>query len=166
MRSFPALRTLELQHGRSLCLPISPSLLKFMSTEQVMLSYHHIFWHFSFCLQSFPESGSFLMSWLFASCCQNTGDSGSATIPISFRIFQFVVIHTTNIQIWFPELEVWSPCIPSDFQESSPALQFENINSPALDLLYGPILTFEHEYCKSNSFDSINISLKSDASAY
>ena len=45
---------------------------------------------YSFCLQSFPASGTFPMSWLFASGDQNTGASASASvIPMS-------------IQGWFP----------------------------------------------------------------
>ena len=43
---------------------------------------------FSSCLQSFPASGSFLMSWLFASGGQSIGDSAS--------------VLTMNIQDWFP----------------------------------------------------------------
>ena len=42
------------------------------------------------CLQSFPVSGSFLMSWLFASCGQSTGVSASASVLLM------------NIQDWFP----------------------------------------------------------------
>ena len=45
---------------------------------------------FSSCLQSFPVSGSFLMSWLFASGGQSIGASASASVlPM-------------NIQDWFP----------------------------------------------------------------
>ena len=45
---------------------------------------------FSFCLQSFPESGSFPMNWLFTSDGQRIGPSASATVlPM-------------NIQSWFP----------------------------------------------------------------
>ena len=45
---------------------------------------------FSSCLQSFPASGSFLMSWLFASGGQSIGVSASASVlPM-------------NIQDWFP----------------------------------------------------------------
>ena len=45
---------------------------------------------FSCCLQSFPESGSFPMSWFFASGGQSTGASASASIlPM-------------NSQDWFP----------------------------------------------------------------
>ena len=43
---------------------------------------------FSSCLQSFPESGSFPMSWLFASGGQSIG--ASASVP------------PMNIQGWFP----------------------------------------------------------------
>ena len=44
---------------------------------------------FSSCPQCFPVSGSFLMSWLFASCGQSTGASASASVlPM-------------NIQDWF-----------------------------------------------------------------
>ena len=58
---------------------------------------------FSFCLQSFPASGSFLMSWLFASGGQSTGASASATfLPM-------------NIQDSFPlGLTGWSPCSTGD----------------------------------------------------
>ena len=46
--------------------------------------------HFSSCLQSFPESGSFPMSQVFASSGQSTGASASASVlPM-------------NIQDWFP----------------------------------------------------------------
>ena len=45
---------------------------------------------FSFCLQSFQASGSFLMSWLFASGGQSIGASASTSVlPM-------------NIQNWFP----------------------------------------------------------------
>ena len=35
----------------------------------------------------------------------------------------------------------WSPCSPRGSQESSPAPQFESINSSVLSLLYGPAVT-------------------------
>ena len=45
---------------------------------------------FSSCLQSFPASGSFLMSWLFTLCGQSIGPSASTSVlPV-------------NIQDWFP----------------------------------------------------------------
>ena len=51
-----------------------------------------------------------------------------------------------NIQDWFSSgLTGWPPCRPRDPQESSPALQFKNISSSVLSLLYGPTLTFVHD---------------------
>ena len=45
---------------------------------------------------------------------------------------------------------VLSPCSPRDSQESSPAPQFESINSLVLRLLYSPTLTSIHDYWKSH----------------
>ena len=75
----------------SLFFTISWSLLKLMSIESVMPSN---IWSsvvpFSSCLQSFPASGSFLMSQLFTSGGQSIGISASASaLPM-------------NIQDWFP----------------------------------------------------------------
>ena len=44
-----------------------------------------------------------------------------------------------------------SPCSPRDSQESSPAPQFESINSLALSLLHGPTLTSIHDSWKNHS---------------
>ena len=72
----------------SLSFTISQSLLKLMSIEAVMPSNHLT--PFSSCLQSFPASGSFLMSLLIASVGQSVGASASASVlPM-------------NIQDWFP----------------------------------------------------------------
>ena len=62
-----------------------------MSIESVMLYNHPILcWSFLVCLQSFPASGSFQMSWLFASGGQSIGASASTSVlPM-------------NIQNWFP----------------------------------------------------------------
>ena len=70
---------------------ISQSLLKLMSTESVMPSNNLILCHpLSSCLQSFPASGSFPMSRLFASSGQSVEASASASaLPM-------------NIQCWFP----------------------------------------------------------------
>ena len=48
---------------------------------------------------------------------------------------------------------VGSPCSPRDSQESSPTPQFKSINSSALNFLYGPTLTFIHDYWNNHSFD-------------
>ena len=80
---------------------------------------------FSSYLQSFPASGSFPMSQLFTSGLEPKFWSFSLSISpsneysgsISFRID------------WFDL--VWSPWCPRYSQESSPAPQFESINSSA-----------------------------------
>ena len=65
----------------SLSFTISQSLLKLMSLESVMPSNHLILCHpFFSCLQSFPASGSLLMSWLFASGGHSIGASASVSV--------------------------------------------------------------------------------------
>ena len=97
---------------------------------------------FSSCPQSFPASGSFPMSQLFASGGQNTGVSASTSVlPM-------------NTHDWSPlGWTGWSPCSPRDSQESSPTPHFKSINSLAFSFLYGPILTSIHDYWKNHSFD-------------
>ena len=73
----------------SLSFPISQNLFKLISSEAVMLSNQLILCYLcSSCLQSFPASGPFPMSWLFASGGQSIGASVSV-LPM-------------NIQGWFP----------------------------------------------------------------
>ena len=92
---------------------------------------------FSSHLQSFPASGSFLVSQFFASDGQSTGVLASASV------------FPMNIQDWFPsDGLVGSPCRPRDSHESSPTPQFKSINSSALSFLYTPTLTSIHDYCK------------------
>ena len=93
---------------------------------------------FSSCFQSFPSSGSFPRSQLFASGAQSIGVSASASVlPM-------------NIQDWFPlGWLVGSPCGPKDSKESSPIPQFKSINSSAPSLLYSPTLTSIHDYGKT-----------------
>ena len=78
---------------------------------------------FSSCLQSFLASGSFPLSWLFASGGQSIGVSASASVlPV-------------NIQGWVPlGLSGWISLSPRDSQESSPTPQFKSINSSELSL--------------------------------
>ena len=83
----------------------------------------------SFCLQSFPASGSLPMSQLFASRGQ------------SFWASAWALVLAMNIQGWFPLAltGLLSFCL-KDSQESSLAPQFESINSSVLSLVYGPTL--------------------------
>ena len=77
--------------------------------------------HFFSCLQSFPASESFPMSWLFVSGGQNIRASASF-LPV-------------NIQGWFPlGLTSLVSFSPRDSQESPQALQFKSINYLVLSL--------------------------------
>ena len=110
---------------------------------------------FSICLQSFPASGSFPVSWLFASGGQSVGASGSASVfpkNIQDLIYDYY-------QYFKNDWEVWPPCCPRDSQESSLAPQFESINSSVLSLLYGLVLTSVHDYRKNLTYGVSNLSL-------
>ena len=133
-----------LQHTRPLC----PSPTPGVNSDSCPLSQ---WWHpafsfsvipFSSCPQSFPASGSFPLSQLFASGGQSVGVSASTSvIPM-------------NTQDWSPLGGlVGSPCSPRDSQESSPTPQFKNINSSALSFLYSPTLTSIHDHWKNHSLD-------------
>ena len=81
-----------LQHARLPCPSLSPDVC---SNSCPLNRWYHptissSVTHFSSCLQSFPASGSFPMSQLFASDGQSTGASPSVSVlPM-------------NIQDWFP----------------------------------------------------------------
>ena len=126
---FDSLQPQGLQHTRLPCPSLS---LRVCSHSRPLSWWCHPAISFSITLllpQTFPASGSFSVSWLFASHGWNTGASASASVlPV-------------NIQGWFPlGLTGWSPCCSRDSQESSPTPQFESINSSVLSLPYGPTL--------------------------
>ena len=126
-------------HQTALSSTISWSLLKFMSIESVILTNHLILCcPFSSCLQAFPASGCFSVSWLFASGGQNIGASASAkALPV-------------NIQGWFPLGLTGLICIQSrDSQESL----FQHHNSKASILSAQPSLL----YVNSDKGSFINI---------
>ena len=110
---------------------------------------------FSSCLQSFPASGSFPMSWLFASGGQNIGASVSASALLM------------NMQGWFPlGLTALISLLSKDSQESSPAPQFESINSFVFNLFYSPTLTSVHDYWKNYSFDYADLCWQNNVFAF
>ena len=114
-----------------------------MSIESVMPCNHLIVCHPLLpCLQSFPASGSFQMSQLFASGGQSIGVSASTSVlPM-------------NIQDWFPlGWTGWISLQSKDSQESSPTPQFKSIDSLALSFLYSPTVTSIHDHWKNHSLD-------------
>ena len=97
---------------------------------------------FSSCLQSFPESGSFLMSQLFTLGGQSTGDSASASVlPV-------------NIQDWFPLgltslISLQSKGLSRVFTNTT----VQNNQFLVLSILYDPTPTSIYDYWKNQSFD-------------
>ena len=118
----------------SLSITISQSLLKYMSTEPVMLLNHLILYPLLILLSIFPSISVFSSEsavcirwpkyWSFS-----ISPSSEYSGFISFRIDSFL-----------------SPCCPRSSQEFSPVPQFESINSLVLSLLYYPTLTSVHDY--------------------
>ena len=95
---------------------------------------------FSSCLESFPASGSFPISWLFAPSGQSIRASASGL--------------SMTIQGWLPLgliglISLQSKEISRVFSNTT----VQSINSLALSLLYGPILTSIHDYWKTHCFD-------------
>ena len=97
---------------------------------------------FSSGLQSFPASGSFLMSQFFPSDGQSIGASVSASVlPM-------------NIQDWFPVgWTGWTSLQSKRFSKVFSNTIFKSISSLAVSFLYGPTLTSIHDYWKNHSFD-------------
>ena len=77
------------------------------------------------CPQSFPASGSFLMSLFFTKGGKSLRASASASV-LSINIQDLLSLGLTGL----------FPCSPRDSQESSPASQFKSINSSALSFLH------------------------------
>ena len=132
-----------LQHARTL----SPTISEFVQI--------HIHWvsdvnqnisssasPFSFCLQSFPASASFSMSWYFASSGQNIGASVTATVlPM-------------NIQGWFPLglTDLISLLFKGLLRVfSSPSITTGKHQCFDNNFLYGPTLTPIHDNWKNHS---------------
>ena len=101
-----------------------------MFIASVMPSSHLIRWHPLLLLPSiFPTSGTF--QWVVCS------HQMTKILELQLQHQSFQWIFRVNLpEDWL----VWSPCCPRDFQESSPAPQFEGINSLVFCLLYSPTL--------------------------
>ena len=132
-----------LQHTRPPCPSPTPSLLKLMSIELVIPSNHLILCHpLSSCLQSFPASGSFPMSQLFAWGGQSIGVSASTSVlPM-------------NTQGWSPL--GWTDCISLQSKGLSRALLNTRVQKHqffGVQLSSQPILTPIHNHWKKHSLD-------------
>ena len=100
-------------HQASLSFTMSQSLLKFMSIESMMPSNHLILCHPIFLLtQSCSASGSFPVSWLFASGGQSIEASTSASVfptneywgLISFRLTGLILSVHFLLEWWLNQV--------------------------------------------------------------
>ena len=103
----------------------------------------------SFCLQSFLASGSFPMSWLFA--------SGGPSIEVSASGLP------TNSQGWFPLgltdlTSTQSKTLSRVFSRTT----FESLSSLALSRLYDPSLISACDYWKNHSLFYMDLCWQSD----
>ena len=93
-------------------------------------------------LQSFPASGSFPVSQLFASGGHSIG------------VLALASVLPMNIQDWYP-LGLTGLISLQSMGLSTP--QFRSISSSTLSFLYSPNLTPIHDYWKNHSFDKIDL---------
>ena len=132
------------------------SLLKLMSIESLMPSNHLILCHPLLLPSIFPSIKVFFNEsalhirwpkyWSFSFSISPSNDYSKL---ISFRID------------WFDLLAV-----QQTLKSLSPAPQFKTINSLALSLLYGPMLTSIHDYWKNHSFDYTDLCRQGNVSAF
>ena len=133
----------------------SQSLLKLMSIELVMPSHQLVICHPLLLPSIFPRVRVFASEsvlcirwpkyWSFSFSISPSNEYSGL---ISFRID------------WLDFLAV------QDTRKSSPAPQFENVNSLALSLSYGSTLTSVHDYWKNHRFDYMDLCQHSDFSAF
>ena len=111
---------------------------------------------FSSCSQSFPASGSFLMSQLFASGDQSIGGSASALVLLM------------NIRDWFPLgltglISLQPKGLSKVFSNTTVQMHQFFGSQPSL---YGPTLTSIHDYWKYHIFDCTDFCQQSSISAF
>ena len=135
------------QSCATLCDPMNHSTPGFPVYHQLLeLAQTHVHWvsdaiqpshplptPFSFCLQSFPASGSFPMSQLFKSGGQSIGASASASVlPMNIQDrFSLGFTRLTSLQ----------------------SKGLSRVSCRVFRVLYGPALTSVHDYWKNHSFD-------------
>ena len=124
----------------SLSITNSQSVLQLMSIESVMLSNHLILCHPLLFLPSlFPSIRVF---------------SNESVLPIrwpNYWSFNFSISLSNEYSGLISFKMDWLDLLA--VQESSPIPQFKSINSLVLSFLYGPTVTFIHDYGKNHSFD-------------
>ena len=145
----------ELQHARLPCPSLSPGVCSNSCplSQWCYLTILSSVALFSFCLESFPASGSFPMNRLFESDAQSIGVSTSASVlPM-------------DIQGWFPLgltglISLQSKGLASIFSNTT----VQKHQFLALSLLYGTTLTSILDHWKNHNFDYTDLYRQSDVS--
>ena len=107
---------------------------------------------FSFCLQSFPASGSFPVSWVFVSGGQSIGAlASSSVLPM-------------NIQGWF--LLELAGLISLLSNRLSRVFSSTTVQNHQFFGSQPPTLTSIHDYWKNRSIDYMDLCWQSDVSAF
>ena len=110
---------------------------------------------FSSCLQSFPASGDFWMSWLSA--------SGSWSNGVSLQHHSFPM----NIQDWFPlGLTGWISLQSKRLSRVFSSTSIQKHQLFGAQPSFGPTLISVHDYWKNPSFDCVDLCQQSDISAF
>ena len=139
-----------LQHARLLCPPLSP---RAYSNSCALSRWCYLTFHLchllSFCLQSFPASGSFPVSWLFSQGGQ------------SIRVSTSVTVILMNIQSWF------SLGLTGLISLQSKRLK-SNLKAVVLpcSAFFMDHLSHTCDYWKNHSFDYMDLCKHSDVSAF
>ena len=146
-----------LHHARLLCPSLSPrGLLRFMSTESVMLSNHLILC----CPLLFLPS-------IFSSNRVFFNESALRIRRPKYRNFSFSISPSNEYSGLISFRMDWLDLLAvQGTQEFSSAPQFKSISSSVLSLLYGPTLTSIHDCWKNHSFDYMDLCWQSDVSAF
>ena len=110
---------------------------------------------FSSRLQSFPASGSFPVSQLFASGGQSIAVSASTSLP-SMKTQDWSTLGWTG----------WISLQCRGLSKVPPTPQFKSINFLALSFLYSPTLTYIHDHWKNHSLDQTDLCWQSNVSAF
>ena len=139
----------------SMSFTVSQSLLRFMSIESVMLFKHLIFCCFLLLLSSIFQASVFssesvlCIRWpKYYSFSFSMSPSNEYSGLISFRMD------------WF-DLLADQGTLKSLLQH-----HLDGINSSGLSLIYGPTLTFIHDYWENNSFDYMDLRQQNEVSAF
>ena len=130
----------ELQHTRLPCPSLSPRVCSNSCplSQWFYLTIYSSVAPFSFCLQSFPASGSLLMSQLYTSGGQSIGASASASV-LPMTVLDWFPLGLTGL------ISLQSKGLSRVF----PNTTVQSINSLALSFLYVTTLTSICDYWKN-----------------